>query len=319
LIAPDGSLNLIPFAALVDEENRYLIERCAISYLTSGRDLLRLQNPQPSRSAPLVLADPLFGRRESRAMRGARNSPPSGDQGATQSDPDNIFFLPLPGTKREALAIKAVLPEALLLMRQEATEAALKQAKAPRILHVATHGFFLSDQEDQRAKTGNLAGNDPMRVSKLRLGRWAAQVENPLLRSGLALAGANRRNDSDDDGLLTALEVAGLDLWGTKLVALSACDTGLGEIKNGEGVQGLRRALVLAGSESQIISLWAVPDERAKDMMIPYYNALRRGEGRSEALRQAQLRMLRSKDRRHPFYWAAFIQSGEWGNLNGRR
>jgi CHAT domain-containing protein len=133
------------------------------------------------------------------------------------------------------------------------------------------------------------------------------------------LSGANRGKNGDDDGLLTALEVAGLDLWGTKLVALSACDTGLGEVKNGEGVQGLRRALVLAGSESQVISLWAVPDDLAKDVIIPYYKALRRGEGRGEGLRQVQLRMLRSRDRRHPFYWATFIQSGEWGNLDGRR
>jgi WD40 repeat protein/tetratricopeptide (TPR) repeat protein len=319
LISPDGSLNLIPFAALVDEENRYLIERYVISYLASGADLLRLQNPQPSKSGPLVLADPLFGGMERGVTRDARNSAPSGDQGAAQSDPNRIFFPPLPGTKREALAIKAALPEASLLLRQQATEAALKRAEAPRILHIATHGFFLEDQEDQKAETRNIPGDAPMRVSELRLGRWAAQVENPLLRSGLALAGANEGKSGDDDGLLTALEVAGLDLWGTKLVALSACDTGLGEIRNSEGVQGLRRALVLAGSESQVISLWAVPDEWAKDVMVPYYKALRRGEGRAEALRLAQLRMLRSKGRRHPFYWAAFIQSGEWANLNGRR
>jgi CHAT domain-containing protein len=133
------------------------------------------------------------------------------------------------------------------------------------------------------------------------------------------LSGANEGKSGDDDGLLTAREVAGLDLWGTKLVVLSACDTGLGEVKNGEGVQGLRRALVLAGSESQVISLWAVPDESAKDVIIPYYKALRRGEGRGEGLRQVQLRMLRSKDLRHPFYWAAFIQSGEWAPLDGSR
>jgi len=217
------------------------------------------------------------------------------------------------------MAIKAVLPEASLLLERQATEAALKRASAPRILHIATHGFFLDDQGERRAETRNIPGNDPRRISDPRLGGWAAQIENPLLRSGLALSGANLGKNGDDDGLLTALEVAGLDLWGTKLVALSACDTGLGEVKNGEGVQGLRRALVLAGSESQVISLWAVPDELAKDIIIPYYKALRRGEGRGEGLRQVQLRMLRSRDRRHPFYWAAFIQSGEWGNLDGRR
>jgi CHAT domain-containing protein len=118
---------------------------------------------------------------------------------------------------------------------------------------------------------------------------------------------------------LTALEVAGLDLRGTKLVVLSACDTGVGELINGEGVQGLRRALVLAGSESQVMSLWPVTDEGAKEFMIDYYKALQRGEGRSEGLRQVQLRMLHSKERRHPFYWAAFIHSGEWANLEGRR
>jgi CHAT domain-containing protein len=148
---------------------------------------------------------------------------------------------------------------------------------------------------------------------------WAAHIPNPLLRSGLALAGANQGKSGDNDGVLTALEAAFLDLSGTKLVALSACDTGVGEIKNGEGVQGLRRALVLAGSESQVISLWPVSDIGAKEFMTDYYLALRQGEGRSEGLRQVQLRMLRSKYRRHPFYWAAFIQSGEWANMEGQR
>jgi CHAT domain-containing protein len=321
LIAPDGSLNLIPYAALFDEENRYLIERYTISYLTSGRDLLRFQTTQPSKSAPLVVANPLFGKSASGVARGNPNpgSQSAFRQGDGKSDPHKLFFHPLPGTRSEALAIKAILPEASLLLRQEATEAALKQARAPRILHIATHGFFFGAQDEQSDVAQNIPGNDPMRISYLRLNRWAAHIENPLLRSGLALAGANRGQDGDDDGLLTALEVAGLDLWGTKLVVLSACNTGLGEIKNGEGVQGLRRALVLAGSESQIISLWAVVDERVKDIMIPYYRALRRGEGRGDALRQVQLRMLRSRNRRHPFYWAAFIQSGEWANLNGRR
>ncbi len=330
LIAPDGSLNLIPFPALVDEENRYLIERYTISYLTSGRDLLRLHNPQPSKSSPLVLADPLFGRMARAATRGPRNSVNSasaagaGDQGEARSDPARVFFPQLPGTRGEALAIKAVLPEASLLLQERATEAALKRARAPRILHIATHGFFYGDQEggdqeERRTETRNIPGNDPLRPFDLRRGRGAAQIENPLLRSGLILSGANLGKSGDDDGFLTALEVAGLDLWGTKLVTLSACDTGLGEIKNGEGVQGLRRALVLAGSESQVMSLWAVPDELAKDVIIPYYKALRRGEGRGAGLRQVQLRMLRSRDRRHPFYWAAFIQSGEWGNLDGRR
>ncbi len=124
------------------------------------------------------------------------------------------------------------------------------------------------------------------------------KIENPLLRSGLALAGANRLKSGDDDGILTAQEAAGLDLWGTKLVVLSACDTGVGEVKNGEGVYGLRRALVLAGSETQVMSLWPVSDKGTRDLMIEYYWRLLRGEGRSAALRAVQLQMLKPKPRR---------------------
>jgi len=321
LIAPDGSLNLIPFAALVDERNQYLIESYTISYLTSGRDLLRLQTSQPSESAPMVVANPAFGRAATAVARAGQNAAGfrSGGPGRRQNDPDQIFFQPLPSTRREALAIKATLRKASMLLREQATESALKRARAPRILHIATHGFFLDDQEAPPAEARGFFDDDPLRASGLRFSKWAAKVENPLLRSGLALAGANQGRGGDDDGLLTALEVAGLDLWGTKLVTLSACDTGVGEVKNGEGVQGLRRALVLAGSESQVMSLWPVLDTTTRDLMVPYYKALRQGKGRSDGLRQAQLRMLRSEDCQHPFYWAAFIQSGEWANLNGRR
>ena len=136
------------------------------------------------------------------------------------------------------------------------------------------------------------------------------------------MAGVNLRlgrADQGDDGVLTALEATGLDLWGTKLVVLSACDTGVGEVKNGEGVFGLRRALSLAGSETQVMSLWPVSDLGARDLMTEYYKALERGEGRGDGLRRVQLEMIRRKGRRHPFYWASFIQSGEWANLEGKR
>jgi CHAT domain-containing protein len=140
--------------------------------------------------------------------------------------------------------------------------------------------------------------------------------------------------------VLTALEVAGLNLWGTKLVVLSACETGVGDVKRGEGVYGLRRALVLAGSESQVISLWKVSDGGTRDLITNYYQRLQELEGRSEALRQVQLMMMRGKlkpasvsgyrgtsdtsenairaDYRHPYYWASFIQSGDWRNMLGK-
>jgi CHAT domain-containing protein len=140
--------------------------------------------------------------------------------------------------------------------------------------------------------------------------------ENPLLRSGLALSGANRRESRDEDGVVTALEIAGLDLLGTQLVVLSACDTGLGGIRTGKGVYGLRRALVIAGAESQIVSLWKVEDGATKDLMIAFYEFLAQGEGRGEALRRAQLGMLGSGDRGHPFFWASFIQVGDWTPLD---
>lgn len=149
--------------------------------------------------------------------------------------------------------------------------------------------------------------------------KWAAKIENPLVRSGLALAGVNQHRGSDDDGLLTALEAASLDLWGTKLVVLSACDTGVGKVKNGEGVYGLRRALVLAGSQTQVMSLWPVSDRETRRLMAGYYRRLMKGEGRGEALRQIQLEMLKEAKPRHPYYWAGFIQVGEWANLDGKR
>jgi CHAT domain-containing protein len=129
------------------------------------------------------------------------------------------------------------------------------------------------------------------------------------------LAGANISQSGADDGILTALEIAGLDLWGTKLVALSACDTGLGEVAVGEGVYGLRRALVIAGAESQLVSLWKVDDVATQELMAAYYERLLAGEGRAEALRQVQLAMIQDRALRRPYYWASFIPIGAWGPI----
>jgi CHAT domain-containing protein len=195
-----------------------------------------------------------------------------------------------------------------VLTGSNANKAALKQVNAPDILHIATHGFFLTDApEKSSAEKGTRAINAK------------AKIESPLLRSGLALAGANLSRESTDNGILTALEASSLNLWGTKLVTLSACDTGLGEVKNGEGVYGLRRAFMLAGTETLVMSLWPVSDYVTREMMSMYYTGLKNGMGRGEALRQAELAMLKRTGRQHPFYWASFIQSGDWGNLQGKR
>ena len=155
--------------------------------------------------------------------------------------------------------------------------------------------------------------------SGTRATQATVNVENPLMRSGLALAGANLTKGGGDDGVFTALEASSLNLWGTKVVTLSACETGVGEVRNGEGVYGLRRAFFLAGAETLAMSLWPVSDYITREMMTAYYSGLKQGLGRGEALRQAQLAMLARKNRRHPFYWASFIHAGEWASLDGRR
>jgi CHAT domain-containing protein/Tfp pilus assembly protein PilF len=344
LIAPDGQLNLVPFAALVDRQGRYLVERYSISYLTSGRDLLRPPVRRPDNQDTVIVADPdydaavdvIAARSQdvglppelSGAWRiklpgvAARSRDVGLPTGLPQSAGSNfnqarIYFPPLKGTAGEARALKTILPQATVFTREQATEAALKQLHSPGILHVATHGFFLRDQELR------LIGARDLSVATVQsMGPSNQPIENPLLRSGLALAGVNLRlgrADRGDDGVLTAFEAAGLDLWGTKLVVLSACDTGVGEVRNGEGVFGLRRALSLAGSETQVMSLWPVSDLGTRDLMIEYYKSLERGEGRGDGLRRVQLEMIKRKGRRHPFYWASFIQSGEWANLEGKR
>ena len=153
-------------------------------------------------------------------------------------------------------------------------------------------------------------------------GRRLEQVgllTNPMLRSGLALAGANTwAQDGSlpseaEDGILTAEDVTGLDLLDTELVVLSACETGLGEVHLGEGVFGLRRAFTVAGTKTLVMSLWKVPDRETRDLMTLFYEALLRGKPRTDALREAQLQM--RKRHPQPFYWGAFICQGEAGPL----
>ena len=370
-LSPDGDLNLIPFGALVDEQNRYLVENYSITYLTSGRDLLRLQVHTSSKQGPVIFANPLFnsgGDTKNDTSKQAASIAEASGQSRRSVDLRDAKFNPLPGTAGEAKALAGVLPDVKVFIGAQATEAALKQVSGPRILHVATHGFFLPDIPKANAESAGERGLGIAASSETP----GTHEENPLLRSGLALAGVNQRQSgAGEDGVLTALEASGLDLWGTKLVVLSACETGLGEVKNGEGVYGLRRALVLAGSESQVMSLWQVSDAATRDLMAAYYKRLQAGEGRTEALRQVQLMMIRSgapgadgrrqtgagitiltgasaastvpsgalpatasaqqrgmgiergektlgEDRSHPFYWASFIQSGEWRSLDGK-
>ncbi|MBE9005109.1 tetratricopeptide repeat protein [Fortiea sp. LEGE XX443] len=312
LISPDGQLTLIPFEALKDEQDKFLIQRYAFSYLTSGRDLLGFQSNNNNASAPVVLADIDYDN-QTQTVASAKTTNSRGLQNRRSGDLANLIFDPLAATKDEAAAIKKVLPDAKLLLGKEATETAVKQLQSPSILHLATHGFFITDVEQNL--NASLDFEETPRQPKI------LQVENPLLRSGLALAGFNKRKqatNNNDDGVLTALEVAGLDLRSTELVVLSACETGKGDIKVGDGVYGLRRALVIAGSQTQVLSLWLVDDAATKDLMVKYYQNLKVGKGRHEALRSAQLDLLNSQEYEHPQYWAAFLPSGNWTPLSGK-
>jgi CHAT domain-containing protein/tetratricopeptide (TPR) repeat protein len=310
LLAPDGDLMRLPFEVLPTADGLRLIDQHRISYLGCGRDVLRLAaRPACTAEAPVVAADPDFDL----AGTGAAAEGPALAGRCSRDLADGApFFAALPGTRREAAQVAERLGVRPWL-GPEVLEARLKEVRSPRILHLATHGFFLSDQQrDPGEQQGWVAGEELGRLSGLRL-------ENPLLRSGLALAGANtwlRHGQvpaEAEDGLLTAEDVTGIDLSATELVVLSACQTGLGQVHTGEGVFGLRRAFVLAGVRTLVMSLWKVPDLQTEELMTAFYHRLLSGEGRAEALRQAQLALKqRCPD---PLAWGAFVCVGDPGPL----
>jgi len=201
-------------------------------------------------------------------------------------------FEPLPATATEIAELSRLWAgeKAAVVQGQAASEDAFRrQVQGKRVVHIATHGFFLPGH--------------------------CAREGGPLVASGLALAGANRRASEGDDGLLTAEEVAGLNMDGVEWVVLSGCDTGLGEVKDGEGVFGLRRAFRAAGASTVIMSLWPVEDKAARDWMRSLYTAkFQRGMSSAESLRAAGREMLASRRAAglstHPYFWAAFVGAG---------
>ncbi len=299
-LAPDGALNLIPFAALRGADERYLVERYRLHHVTSGRDRVRPRTDAPARSAPLIVANPRYD---------------------LPGNPRRHGFAPLDNVLDEARSVAALYPTATLLTDEQATEGAVKRMRGPALLHVATHGYFepLHCGDSDGAEDGLAATPD---------------VE-PTLQSGLVLAGANGcRGDladgggaSGEDGLLTALELAALDLQGTELVVLSACDTAVGstEIRDrwgtptgrADGVYGLRRALILAGAETQLMTLWKVDDRATRELMDALYRNLATGMDRSAALRAVQQAVIGKGI--PPRVWAAFIMAGSDGPLQAAR
>ncbi|MGE6758506.1 tetratricopeptide repeat protein [Corallococcus interemptor] len=308
-LSPDGQLALVPFAALHDGK-QYLVDAYDFTYVTSGKDLLpRPQQPAPA-SSVVVLADPAFNT-GTQATTGS--APVVAERSPSLRREDLVARdwapVPLPGSREEAEAIQRLFPQAQLFLGAKATKDRLLHLRTPGILHLATHGFFLEDAaapENTRAvATFGALGEDPQ----------AARPPDPLLRSGLLLAGETAKTSASDSTLVTALELAGLDLWGTQLVVLSACDTGRGAVRRGQGVYGLRRAFLVAGAETVVMSLWKVDDATTRTLMETYYRHLLGGEGLATALREA-MRELR-KAQPHPHYWAPFIAMGRDTPLRG--
>ncbi len=301
LVAPDGALNVVPFSALVDNKGEFLVKKYTFTYLTSGRDLLRIKLRTKAQGGGVIFADPSF---DSSAPAATKQDAPA-SRGRRSADLASLSWPRLPGTLAEANAVAKEMKGLKELLGADATETAVKHVHGPKILHLATHGFFLKDEDTPAPSNDNAPAVGGAAAPKVDAG------ENPLLRSGLAFAGANKLVSGEDDGILTALEASGLDLEGTKLVVLSACETGVGKVTNGDGVYGLRRALVIAGAESLVMSLWQVDDTATKELMVGYYKRLAKGESRSSALREIQLELQSNKKYAHPYYWASFLPAGD--------
>jgi CHAT domain-containing protein/Tfp pilus assembly protein PilF len=321
-VSPDVSLQLLPFEALVDEQGRYLAEKYLFTYLTSGRDLKKFTVAIPSKQPPVIVANPDFNWKAAQSKPSPSASPTLNPVSPGSRGP--IYQL-LPATETEADQIGKFLARATHLRGSAASEAALKQLHGPSILHIATHGFFPGNIP-WASTNPDIQGPQIVKPSFINVlldlppsSKDGLEEIRSLSRSGLVLAGANNpENQNGDDGILTAFELGGLDLRGTKLVVLSACETGIGDVESGNGVYGLRRALVLAGAESLVMSLWKVDEKTTRDMMTAFYARLNAGEGTSKALRHVRLEMLRSKRYAHPYFWASFIQSGNWKAINAK-
>ena len=298
-ISPDAELNRLPFAALTTPgTNTLLSDSLNLRLLTTGRELLDLAAPAgTSRNKALVVVNPAFDLSQAAA---ASSSSRSREPQLRSADLDQLRWAPLPGTQKEGEAI-AQLTDAVLLSERQASAAAVQQSPAAPLLHIASHGFFLPDQSQSNPNNNSST----------------PRLDNPMLRSGIALAGANQasqRSPGSDDGYLTALEVAQLDWRGTELVVISACESGLGMHQAGEGVYGLKRAIAVSGARSSLLSLWKVDDTATAAFMQSFYQRLKNGDGRAEALTrtQAEFRSHPIPAWRHPSVWAAFQLSGDW-------
>tara|TARA_R110002124_G_scaffold2781_2_gene17848 strand:- start:73587 stop:76952 length:3366 start_codon:yes stop_codon:yes gene_type:complete len=332
-LSADGVYHTLNLQTLKNPETgQYLLETLDIQRVGSTRDLVKKKKQRSNNNnavlagypsypaSPEAIASALERFHKGREAPVLTASLGSSGYGTYQTyraiDISRSSISPLPGTLTEVEQVAAVLDRegipSQALLENTASEDVLKKVKSPRILHIATHGFFEPESEQQAEGL-----NREMLMSGLG---QETVTENPYLRCGLYLAGAettlkNRGNpdfqrlEGQEDGILTAYEASLLDLRGTELVVLSACETGLGVTKNGEGVYGLQRAFQVAGAETVIFSLWKVADEQTQEMMGLFYgNWLEKGMSKRQAFKTAQQTI--KEKYKDPYFWGAFVMIG---------
>lgn len=283
IISPDGELSFVSFATLLRPDDKFVGEKYSVRYVASGRDLLR-ENKMSTNPATVIYANPDFGSSDNAKTTVAE---PGALRSAEWHDLQSIALPPLPGTAAEAAALqKRAGKTATVFMQRNASEAELRRVAAPRVLHLATHGFFLAAINAGEEK-GVAVNVEPRR----------GKLVNPMHRSGVAMAGAQNTLQAwgrgevpptDNDGIVTAEEVGGLNLNGTWLVTLSACETGSGEVRAGEGVIGLRRGFVQSGTRNLLMTLWPISDETTVQIMSDFYEAAFNSSNAPQALADTQ-------------------------------
>jgi len=299
IIIPDRSLSAVPFSALPRADGRFLLETHTVSYLTDAQDLLR--HKATAGKGALIVGDVAYGN--------TTRSRPESQLASRAAKCRDGRYGPLEHTGAEASQVAANWAKSRhrhetveLLSGSDASEnTVIAETGDKRLIHLATHGFFATENCQPYGEDSALD----------------VIIRDPMLLSGLVLAGANEPDLADGDGILTAEEISTLDLRGIELVVLSACETGLGEVTSGEGVLGLQRGFAVAGAQQLVMSLWSVPDDSTAALMDHFYGDLlrkRRPTGAAESLRAAQLSRLEyhraiNGDSR-PGEWAAFIVSG---------
>ena len=312
LVCPDGILSILPLAAVPTCSDRLLIDDFEISYVGNVRDVIRPEGDALC-TQPIVIADPSFELRadvkaeDRREVEQDRAEVIEGLRAAT------VSFKPLPGTRREGFLVARMLGVTAWI-GEEALESRVKSLQSPRVVHLATHGFFLPSAP-RRPILENMLEHILLDAQS----RSAFLIDDPMYGSGLALAGAETVLSGGDappeaeDGLLTAADVIGMDLRGTELVVLSACETAIGEIRASEGVIGLRRAFAVAGAKTVVMSCWKVTDAATAELMERFYKILQAETPRASALRTSQLELKRRYI--HPYFWAAFVLQGSTAPL----